>query len=97
MSHVYRCMKCRTRNTFGKPPHMYARGRWCRHCTHTTFYPDKERQNRPVCRCGGYHFNHRPGSPCCNQHPLGLLNSARRADAPEEVLRELAERLGVAA
>lgn len=34
-----------------------------------------------VCKCGGYHHNHRPGSPYCYQNPLAdLHHEARRCD-----------------
>ena len=29
-----------------------------------------------ACDCGGYH--HRPGSPCCVQHPFAALDEAKR-------------------
>lgn len=34
-----------------------------------------------LCTCGGYHFAHRPGSPCCEKNPMGPLHSAIRADS----------------
>jgi DNA-directed RNA polymerase subunit RPC12/RpoP len=69
VSHIYRCSKCRTRNTFRRALASYVRGKRCRHCGHAGFYVDRERMNRIGCQCGGYHFPHRPGSPCCDHHP----------------------------
>ncbi len=31
-----------------------------------------------VCNCEGYHYHHRPGSPCCTHHPRHILNRAIR-------------------
>lgn len=32
-----------------------------------------------VCTCGGYLYPHRPGSPCCDEHPMAPLHRALRA------------------
>lgn len=70
MSHIYRCSRCRTRNTWPRALATYVRGRRCRHCAYTRFYVDKERVRRKPCNCAGYHFAHRLGSRCCDAHPL---------------------------
>lgn len=70
MSHIYRCNRCRTRNTFRRALATYVRPKRCRHCAHDRFYVDKERVRRRPCHCSGYHFAHRPGSRCCEHHPL---------------------------
>lgn len=70
MSHIYRCSRCRTRNTWPRALATYVRGRRCKHCQYDRFYVDKERTTRKACRCSGYHFAHRPGSRCCDAHPL---------------------------
>ncbi len=86
MSHVYRCNSCRTRNTFHKAIGAYVRKiPSCRHCGHTRFYVDKERINRKVCKCGGYHYHHRPRSGCCHQNPNGLRNAMIRAGETENL------------
>jgi hypothetical protein len=70
MSFYYRCMKCRTRNTFKRPLEHYKRQKKCRACDHWRFYVDKERQHRTdYCQCEGYHFSHRKGSPYCTANP----------------------------
>lgn len=33
------------------------------------------------CRCGGYHYPHRPGSPCCEENGYALFNRVKRAGA----------------
>lgn len=90
MSHIYRCMSCRTRNTFARARHDYVRGRKCRHCGHTRFYVDRERIGRRGCGCGGYHFPHRPGSPCCESNPMADANRAKRAGESPELVADLA-------
>ena len=83
--HVYRCNRCRTRNSFLKAVGAYVRKvPQCRHCRHTRFYIDKERISRPVCRCGGYHYVHRPRSPCCHLNPNYLANAMKRAGIEEQ-------------
>ena len=40
-----------------------------------------------LCRCGGYHYAHRPSSPCCEQNDWSDLGRAQRAGAsPHEQL-----------
>lgn len=36
-----------------------------------------------LCRCGGYHYSHRPGSPFCETNPLAALRMADRYGATE--------------
>jgi uncharacterized protein (DUF2237 family) len=39
------------------------------------------------CTCGGYHFPHRPGSPCCEENGFATWHRAKRAGAtPDELL-----------
>jgi len=64
-------------------------GMRCRSCGHTSFYLCKYRLMRPVCRCGGYHFTHRPGSPHCEANPRVDINRAKRAGATDDQLDEL--------
>jgi hypothetical protein len=45
--------------------------------------------HRP-CQCGGYHYKHRPGSPCCHKNPLAVLHIAARQSNSEEELITLA-------
>lgn len=43
-----------------------------------------------LCRCGGYHYSHRPGSPYCERNPLSIMFLAARSGEPEESLIRLA-------
>ena len=36
------------------------------------------RTNHAHCQCAGYHFKHRPGSPCCDSHPDAAIHRAIR-------------------
>lgn len=42
-----------------------------------------------VCRCGGYHYPHRPGSPCCKLNPNSAVHDAMRSGATDEDLWEI--------
>lgn len=42
-----------------------------------------------VCTCGGYHYAHRPGSPCCEQNPSCDLHQALRRGDKQDVLMEI--------
>lgn len=85
MSHVYRCSRCRTRNTFARAVGSYIRPRHCRDCGYTRFYVDRERIMRPVCRCNAYHWPaHRPGSPMCEKNPRVDANRAKRQGLDED-------------
>lgn len=85
MSHVYRCSRCRTRNTFRRAAESYVIKRKCRDCGHRHFYVDKERVYRPVCRCADSYFwgPHRPGSKFCVLNPQHLVHRARRDGADD--------------
>lgn len=53
-------------------------------------------QHYGPCKCGGYHHPHRPGSPCCDQHPLAPLNRAARDGADNLELLDIAVGLAFA-
>lgn len=78
MSHIYKCNRCKTRNTWTKALQEYAKGRTCRHCGNSTFHVDRERMNRKACGCMGYHFPHRKGSGCCDHNPAARENRMKR-------------------
>ncbi len=42
-----------------------------------------------LCKCGGYHYAHRPGSTYCERHPLCDLHRASRSGADDETLAEI--------
>ena len=90
MTYPYKCNCCRTRNLFKKKLEEYVRTKKCKACGHNRFYFDKERAT-PVkpCTCFGYHFPHRPGSPCCEKNPLCNSNRARRMGVSGEELLEM--------
>lgn len=44
------------------------------------------------CGCPGYHHPHRPGSPCCDQHPEAALRRALRAGETIDWLQVAADR-----
>jgi len=48
-----------------------------------------------VCRCGGYHYPHRPDSPCCEDNKLHVLNSAIRAGATRAEIEDIRLTLAV--
>lgn len=41
------------------------------------------------CNCEGYHFQHRPGSGCCDQNPRGAIVDARRRGASAEEILDI--------
>ena len=44
-----------------------------------------------ACRCGGYHYAHRPGSPFCVSNPMSDVRIAdRQGDCTDEQLLEIA-------
>lgn len=95
MSCVYRCSRCRTRNTFLRPVSTYKREKKCRDCGYKKFYPDKERIYRVHCRCeGAYHWGpHRKGSKLCVEHPEYRANRALRDGTDEDEVAWMGLRL----
>lgn len=83
MAHIYRCSRCRTRNTFKHAVGWYLIKRKCRDCGYQKFYVDKERVHRVACRCPGAYFwgPHRWGSQYCEHNPMGEYHRAVRAGA----------------
>lgn len=61
---MLRCPVCRTRRTTAVAMREHLR---------------KWEDHDQVCVCGGYHYPHRPGSPCCVENPLAHVNRALRA------------------
>lgn len=65
---MYRCPACRTRR---RSPQLFTQ-----HLLAT---------GHKLCNCGGYEWGpHRPGSPCCDQHPAGAVHKALRQGASDE-------------
>lgn len=46
-----------------------------------------------VCKCNGYHHNHRKGSRYCHHNPLAVLFHADRQGAGDEDLATIAARI----
>lgn len=42
-----------------------------------------------ACTCSGYHFPHRPNSPCCDVNRMATYHRALRAGATQEELEDL--------
>jgi hypothetical protein len=49
-----------------------------------------EKHGHKVCRCGGYAYAHRPGSPYCHENPWSIFNEAYRAGEPTATLLDIA-------
>lgn len=68
-------VQCGQRKTLAKHPDDYIRLPKCPACGAQNWMIDKwrlkheVRGNGDVCRCGGYHFQHRKGSKYCYEHP----------------------------
>ncbi|MFV0676687.1 hypothetical protein [Variovorax sp. tm] len=43
-----------------------------------------------LCRCGGYHYEHRPGSPYCERNPMSAALLASRHGASDEEVFDIA-------
>lgn len=84
MSYIYRCNKCKARNTFKRPVEKYVIKRKCKNCLHTGFYLDRARINRVPCRCHGGLLGrtgsipHRKGSAGCIHNPFGEAYRLKR-------------------
>ena len=46
-----------------------------------------------LCRCGGYHYEHRTGSPFCEVNPLSPIRMADRYGATEDDIRRAARHI----
>lgn len=83
--------KCRARRTLVKHPDEYVTQPKCRYCGKRKWTVDADRMKRwykmsRLCRCDGYHFTHRKGSPFCEHNPMGEYNRALRAGYEDEEL-----------
>lgn len=43
-----------------------------------------------LCKCGGYHYSHRPGSPFCEHNPMSDVLLASRQGTPDHELEDIA-------
>lgn len=43
-----------------------------------------------LCKCGGYHYSHRPGSPFCEANPMSDVLMASRYGTPDSELADIA-------
>ena len=53
---------------------------------HALFTRHVQAAGHKLCRCGSYHYAHRPGSPLCAYNPLSALRLADRDGADEDDL-----------
>lgn len=49
-----------------------------------------DQSGHALCRCGGYHYAHQPGSPYCAKNAWNDLRHAERAGESAETLLEIA-------
>lgn len=55
--------------------------------SHSLFTQHLRATGHRLCRCGGYHYEHRPGSPFCEHNPMSAaLLASRHGASNEEVL-----------
>lgn len=73
MTYTYRCPDCRTRRK-----------------SFDLFTRHLRESGHRACNCGGYEWGpHRPGSPCCDQHPAAAVHRAARQGATYEECWEI--------
>lgn len=48
-----------------------------------------------LCRCGGYHYSHRPGSPFCHRNPYSPALEASRAGVCDEEVEAIASQIAL--
>lgn len=46
-----------------------------------------------LCKCSGYHYSHRKGSPFCYENPVSDLYHASRRGEDFDTLRQIAEHI----
>jgi len=60
-----------------------------RRTTFTALLAHLEKSEHVVCKCGGYHYPHRPGSRFCDQNPMSDVWRASHSGASDEELQEI--------
>lgn len=63
---------------------------------HGLFTQHLRESGHKVCRCGGYHFEHRPGSPFCEHNPMSAAQLASRYGASDAEVAEIVLDLSLA-
>lgn len=61
-----------------------------RRADYDLFTKHLQQSGHKLCRCGGYHYAHRPGSPFCEQNPMSDVLLASRAGTPDHELADIA-------
>lgn len=65
-----------------------------RHATFTGLLDHVRASGHRLCRCGAYHYPHRPTSGCCHQHEMSAARLAARygvtGDALADIIAEVA-------
>jgi len=63
-----------------------------RRATFTSMLAHVQASGHKLCRCGGYHYAHRPGSPFCYENPMApALHASRAGSSAEEVMEIMVE------
>ncbi len=58
-----------------------------RRATYTSLTAHITRTGHDFCRCGGYLYTHRPGSPCCDSNPDAAVHRViREGDTEARIL-----------
>lgn len=60
-----------------------------RRTTYQSMLAHLAKTGHKACKCGGYHYAHRPGSPYCEVNPNAAYYHAWRAGADQSVLDEI--------
>lgn len=60
-----------------------------RRATYESLQAHIDKTGHRQCGCGGYHYPHRPGSPCCETNPMATYHRAAREGATDEELEEI--------
>lgn len=58
--------------------------------SHKLFTAHLRSTGHRLCRCGGYHYSHRRGSPYCYENPVSPIYHADRQGNNEETLLRVA-------
>lgn len=64
--------------------------------SHALFTQHLRESGHKVCICGGYHYQHRPGSPYCERNPQSAALLASRYGASDEEVADIALDLALA-
>lgn len=60
-----------------------------RRTTYASMQRHIQASGHKLCKCGGYHYAHRPGSPFCEHNPMAPALHAWRAGASADEVLEI--------